>query len=144
MLYQDKPSDFNPRFEIAHCFCEHGGELLLLERQDAKSQGGKWGPPAGKLNPGENPKVAAIREVYEETAISLPQESPTHLATLYVRYPEHDFTFHVFKTVFGSRPPVSINTYEHKAYQWCTPQDAVAMNLVLDEREVVKQFYNLP
>lgn len=43
----------------------HEGCVLLVRRAD----NGRWTLPAGILEPGEEPAVAAVREVFEETAI---------------------------------------------------------------------------
>lgn len=43
----------------------HGGSVLLVRRAD----NGRWTLPAGILEPGEEPAVAAVREVFEETAV---------------------------------------------------------------------------
>ncbi len=39
MLYHDKPSDFDIKFEVVGCFIEYNKKILLLHRQDHKSQG---------------------------------------------------------------------------------------------------------
>ena len=41
------------------------GSVLLVRRAD----NGRWTLPAGILEPGEEPAVAAVREVFEETAV---------------------------------------------------------------------------
>jgi ADP-ribose pyrophosphatase YjhB (NUDIX family) len=43
----------------------HEDRVLLVRRAD----NGKWTLPAGILEPGEEPAVAAVREVFEETAV---------------------------------------------------------------------------
>lgn len=42
-----------------------GPELLLVRRSD----NGRWGPVTGIVDPGEDPGVAARREVLEETGV---------------------------------------------------------------------------
>jgi ADP-ribose pyrophosphatase len=46
------------------------GELLLLQ-QATKSKGYKWGPPAGGMDPFEDPLMCAKREVKEEIGVSI-------------------------------------------------------------------------
>jgi ADP-ribose pyrophosphatase len=46
------------------------GELLLLQ-QAAESKGFKWGPPAGGINPFEDPLMCAKRETKEEIGVSI-------------------------------------------------------------------------
>lgn len=44
---------------------ERGPEVLLLRRSD----NGEWTPVTGIIDPGEEPHVAAVREVLEETCV---------------------------------------------------------------------------
>ena len=47
-------------------FVQQDGNVLLIQRA-VRPQIGKWSVPAGYLDRGEDPKVTAVREVYEET-----------------------------------------------------------------------------
>lgn len=49
----------------------HEDEILFCKRAPEKSLGGVWSIPSGKIEKGENPGQAAIREFYEETNIEL-------------------------------------------------------------------------
>lgn len=49
----------------------HEDEILFCKRSPDKSLGGVWSIPSGKIENGENPGQAAIREFHEETDIEL-------------------------------------------------------------------------
>ena len=49
----------------------HEDEILFCKRAPEKSLGGVWSIPSGKIENGENPGQAAIREFHEETDIEL-------------------------------------------------------------------------
>ena len=46
-----------------------GFDLLLVHRPPTAERGADWGWPKGKLEPGEHPTTAAVRETEEETGV---------------------------------------------------------------------------
>ncbi|MCS7236722.1 MAG: NUDIX domain-containing protein [Thermoguttaceae bacterium] len=50
----------------------HGGKVLARRRPPSVPWGNFWEFPGGRINPGESPGEAALRECREETGISLP------------------------------------------------------------------------
>jgi len=47
------------------------GRVLIAERPAGKSMAGLWEFPGGKVNPGETPEAALIRELAEELGIDV-------------------------------------------------------------------------
>ncbi|MEK9645058.1 MAG: (deoxy)nucleoside triphosphate pyrophosphohydrolase [Alphaproteobacteria bacterium] len=45
------------------------GRVLIAQRPDGKSMAGLWEFPGGKVDPGETPEEALIRELREELAV---------------------------------------------------------------------------
>ena len=45
------------------------GRVLLAQRPEGKSLAGLWEFPGGKVDPGETPEAALIRELHEELGI---------------------------------------------------------------------------
>jgi 8-oxo-dGTP pyrophosphatase MutT (NUDIX family) len=52
------------------CYLEQNGELLMLQRNKEPFRG-FWTAPGGKLEPGEDPRQTVIREIWEETGLTL-------------------------------------------------------------------------
>lgn len=46
------------------------GRVLLAQRPEGKSMAGLWEFPGGKVEPGESPEAALIRELQEELGIN--------------------------------------------------------------------------
>ena len=56
-VYETKPIGFKASVEVAACYLEVEGRLLLLECAAKKQEAGRWGVPAGKLEKGETPAM---------------------------------------------------------------------------------------
>ena len=143
MMYFEPPKEFNPKFEVVSCLVECRGEILLLHRHNDKPHGGKWGLPAGKINPGETKLPALAREIREETNLVLPPETLVYLKTVYVKYMDFDFVYHMYKTVLANKRNIVLSPSEHQDSVWVTPIQALKMNLIQDETECIKLIYNL-
>jgi 8-oxo-dGTP diphosphatase len=50
---------------------DEDGRILLTQRPEGKSMAGLWEFPGGKIEPGETPEAALIREIREELGIEL-------------------------------------------------------------------------
>jgi 8-oxo-dGTP pyrophosphatase MutT (NUDIX family) len=139
MFSKDEPKDFTPKFEVVSCFVEYDNKILLLLRQDHKPQGNTYGVPAGKIDAGETPRQAMVREGKEETQITL--DNITYIDKFYVRYPDYDFIYHIFHKKFDTQPKVTIHPNEHKTYIRKTPKESLELDLIRDMDECIKLFY---
>ena len=55
---------------VAACaLIDADGRVLIAQRPSVKSMAGLWEFPGGKVEPGETPETALIREMREELAI---------------------------------------------------------------------------
>ena len=141
MIYKTKPDGFVAKFEVASCFLEYKGKILLLLRAPHKPQGKTWGVPAGKLEKSEDKIGAVVRELREEIALTALPSSLTYVRSVYVRYPQYDFLYHIFRLLCVIRPEICINTDEHSKYRWIQPRSALALNLIPDEDLCIKLVY---
>ncbi|MEO8637716.1 MAG: NUDIX hydrolase [Candidatus Taylorbacteria bacterium] len=141
MLYLKKPKDFAKKFDVAACFFECNGEFLILHRHNHKSEGDKWGLPAGKINSGETPVDGALREIYEETGNRVRKENLVFFRKMYVRYPDFDFDYYLFSIALTEKPQVTLSEREHKDSKWVTPKGALSMNLMRDFDSTVRLFF---
>jgi 8-oxo-dGTP diphosphatase len=75
------------------------GRVLLAERPAGKSMAGLWEFPGGKVEPGETPEAALIRELHEELGI---QTWNSCLAPL--SFASHAYeNFHLLMPLFACR-----------------------------------------
>lgn len=143
MIFTRKVEGFDPKFEIVGVFCEHEGKILLLHRNDNKPQGNTWGVPAGKVEDGEDITHAILRELEQETGISIDPDQLKYFTKLYVRYPEYDFVYHIFHLRLNKPQNIKINSNEHKGFVWIEPRNALKLNLIGDLGKCIKLFYGL-
>lgn len=58
-----------PLFVVAVALVDADGRVLVQQRPADKAMGGLWEFPGGKVEPGESPEAALIRELHEELGI---------------------------------------------------------------------------
>ena len=56
---------------VACALIDADGRVLIAQRPPGKTLGGLWEFPGGKLEPGERPEAALIRELREELGIEV-------------------------------------------------------------------------
>lgn len=147
MIYLEKPVDFKSRYDVVAGFVESDGHILFLQRLLSKSEGGLWGLPAGKVDPGESIQTALFREVREETNLRVHMFSRVALErSVFVRWPhQKDFVYHMFRLVcFEKQPQVELNPGEHSGCGWFTPLRSLHLNQVPDQAECTRIVYGLP
>jgi len=142
MLFLEKPEDFDSKMEVSSVFLEHDGRFLFLLRNDNKHEGNKWGVPAGKMDNGEDKRSTLIREMKEEIKVELAEDNINECLTVYVRYPEVDYIFHISHYRLDQKPEIVLDESENKEYRWVTLEDALQLNLVKDEDGCIGLFKN--
>ncbi len=118
-------------------------QLLVLRRAPGGRCPGSFEAVHGHIEGGEAPAAAARRELLEETGLKAELSDFNFFNTVYVRYPDYDFTYHTFSMILNGRPNVLIKEDEHQAYKWVTPDESLSLNLVDDLDECIKLFYKI-
>ena len=93
--------------------------VLIAQRPEGKSLAGLWDFPGGKVEPGESPEAALIRELEEELGISTKQAC---LAP--VTFASHSYeNFHLLMPLYACRKWQGMpEPREHTALKWVRPQ----------------------
>ena len=96
------------------------GRVLLAQRPEGKAMAGLWEFPGGKVEPGETPEAALIRELHEELGIDTWASCLAPLTFASHSYDE----FHLLMPLFACRKWDGIpQGREGQALKWGRAQD---------------------
>ena len=96
------------------------GRVLLAERPPGKSMAGLWEFPGGKVEPGETPEAALIRELHEELGIDTWASCLAPLSFASHAYAD----FHLLMPLFACRRWTGIpKPHEGQQLKWVRAQD---------------------
>jgi 8-oxo-dGTP diphosphatase len=96
------------------------GRVLLAQRPPGKSLAGLWEFPGGKVEPGESPEAALIRELHEELGIETWHSCLAPLTFASHAYPD----FHLLMPLFACRRWQGIVTpQEGQTLAWVRARD---------------------
>ena len=119
-----------------------GWKVLTVQRANDTRCPGAWETIHGRLDPEERPEDGAVREVREETGLTV--------ARLY-NVTVQPFYLHMFGTVqlaivfcaFVDEPAEVILGEEHQSYEWLSPHDASSRFIWPREREALSHILHL-
>ena len=96
------------------------GRVLLAQRPEGKSMAGLWEFPGGKVETGETPETALIRELHEELGIETWDSCLAPLSFASYTYE----TFHLLMPLFICRKWEGIaQPKEGQTLKWVFPKD---------------------
>lgn len=109
------------------------GRVLLTRHPDARRHAGRWLLPGGGVEHGEHPEQAAVREVWEETAlrvrIGLLHAVLSDVTTVGRRHRAlHNVRLIYRATVIPAEPNSRVGQLSDGA-RWCTPRECQAFPL---------------
>jgi 8-oxo-dGTP diphosphatase len=84
---------------VAVALVDADGRVLLAQRPAGKAMAGLWEFPGGKINPGESPEAALIRELKEELDIDVAEACLAPLTFASHRYEK----FHLLMPLYVCR-----------------------------------------
>jgi 8-oxo-dGTP diphosphatase len=100
---------------VAAALFDSEGRILLAQRPEGKQLAGLWEFPGGKLEPGEAPEAALVRELEEELSITVNERSLEPLTFASFAYP----AFHLMMPLYGCKKwSGSLRPREGQAIAW--------------------------
>ena len=98
------------------------GKVLLCRRPADTARGGLWEFPGGKIEPGETPREALVREIREELDIGISVSS--FLCGVEYDYPAFHLSMQCFLCSITSGEPKLL---EHEAARWLSREELSAV-----------------
>jgi len=104
---------------VAVALIDPDGRVLLAQRPAGKAMAGMWEFPGGKVEPGETPEAALIRELHEELGIDTWKSCLAPLTFASHAYPD----FHLLMPLFACRRwDGVVQGREGQAFAWVRPE----------------------
>lgn len=103
---------------VAVALIDTDGRVLIAQRPEGKQLAGLWEFPGGKVEPGERPEAALIRELREELGIDV-----TEACLAPFVFTSHAYeTFHLLMPLYLCRRWSGVvQAREHSALKWVKP-----------------------
>jgi len=127
--------DFDKK-KVANIFFVNEGKILILKRNSSGKNFGKFNLPGGKIDSGETPLMAALRELKEETGIKI------DYANFFRKTIKDDKIIYHFFYFSEKRPEVYLNN-EHSSYKWVSFKEFIKKDTIYNKEEFLlfKQIY---
>ena len=105
---------------VACALVDIDNRVLLAQRPPGKHMAGLWEFPGGKVEPGETPETALIRELFEELGVDVP-----HACLAPLTFASHGYDdFHLLMPLFICRKWTGIiQAREGQVLRWVRPAD---------------------
>jgi 8-oxo-dGTP diphosphatase len=114
-------SDSRPVVLVAACvLLDDRGRILIAKRPQGRSLAGLWEFPGGKVEQGESPEAALIRELAEELGIGIAPPDLTPLTFVSHAYPD----FHLVMPLYLCRRwQGEVSADEGQELAWVKPEE---------------------
>ena len=109
---------------VAAALIDADGRVLVGQRPEGRSMAGRWEFPGGKLEAGERPEQALVRELAEELGLTVGEACLTPLSFASHVYPD----MHLLMPLYVCRRWKGVaQGREGQALRWLRPRDLAAL-----------------
>lgn len=102
-----------PIREAVRCYLMKGNKVVITKYKSGNKKEGYYDIPGGKIEKGENPEEAAIREMQEETGMQV--KNVKHKGNMIIEYPNKIFNLSVF---FSNECEGEPQDFEENTSEW--------------------------
>lgn len=119
--------------EVVAAIITHNNQIFATQRGYGEFKDG-WEFPGGKMEPGETPQQALVREIQEELDTEI--EVGSLVETVEYDYPNFHLTMHCFLCAIRSGELV---LKEHEAAKWLTKEELYSVDWLPADVKVVEK-----
>ena len=120
--------------EVAAALIWQGDRFLICQRPAHKARGLLWEFVGGKVEPGETPEAALIRECREELAVTLSVQDV--FMDVIHEYPDLTVHLTLFNAVIAEGVPQML---EHNDIRWITPAEIPLYDFCPADEEILRE-----
>lgn len=106
----------------AAALIDPSGRVLITQRPQNKQLGGLWEFPGGKVEPGEAPEHALVRELKEELALTVEPDALDPFAFASHAYPDFHLLMPLYVATRWQGEP-KLDPDAAQAMQWVRPRE---------------------
>ena len=119
--------------EVVAAIIEHEGRILATQRGYGDFKDG-WEFPGGKMEPGETPEAAIVREIEEELKVTIAPK--TLVTTVECDYPKFHLTMHCYLCHVLSG---HLSLLEAENAVWLDKDNIMSVDWLPADKEVVEK-----
>ena len=124
--------------KVVSAVMEIDGKLLVMKRNQDKPLGGFWELPGGKIDPGETPQEAIIREMMEETNMVV--KADEIITTI-----DWDSGKQIVRIIYVKcelkSKYIKPDLIVHEAYKWAKPENILENEFPPSNTEYIKKYF---
>jgi 8-oxo-dGTP diphosphatase len=126
-------------FVVAAALTNQVGEILLQRRPEGKQMAGLWEFPGGKVDAGESPESALVRELKEELGIDVSAQNL--FPVCFAREPlgDRSLLLLLFRCTEWQGEPAALDSPE---LRWLRPSDMQSLPMPPADRPLVRALEN--
>jgi 8-oxo-dGTP diphosphatase len=125
---------------VACALIDSDNRVLVTQRPEGKALAGLWEFPGGKLEQGERPEPALIRELAEELGIAVKEDCLAPLTFASHAYPD----FHLLMPLYICRRwEGAVTSREGQALKWVRPGKLAALAMPPADEPLIPHLVDL-
>lgn len=117
--------------QVAAAVIKDNNKILATQRGYGEFKGG-WEFPGGKIEPGETPEAALIREIKEELTATITIDE--YLGTVEYDYPNFHLSMHTYRCQIAAG---QITLLEHEAFKWLSLEQIESVAWLPADKDII-------